>query len=72
MTYLAWSVRNPKFCGELLAETDFDGRRAVIPQITGTAYITGVHAFILSPHDPLQNGFSLTAMEEAQGRETIN
>jgi proline racemase/trans-L-3-hydroxyproline dehydratase len=60
-----YSIVKTKFSGKLLEETEFAGRRAVIPQVTGTAYITGVHDFIMSPDDPLRNGFSLNAMEEA-------
>ena len=60
-----YSIVKTKFSGKLLEETGFAGRRAVIPQVTGTAYITGVHDFIMSPDDPLRNGFSLNAMEEA-------
>jgi len=59
------SIIKTEFSGKLLKETDFAGRRAVIPQVTGTAYITGVHDFIMPLDDPLRNGFSLDAMEEA-------
>ncbi len=62
-----YSIIKTEFSGKLLEETEFAGRRTVIPQVTGTAYITGVHDFIMSPDDPLRNGFSLNAMEEAQG-----
>jgi proline racemase len=62
-----YSIIKTKFSGKLLKETDFADRKAVIPQVTGTAYITGVHDFIMSPDDSLRNGFSLNAMEEAQG-----
>ena len=61
-----YSIIKTKFVGKLLKETEFAGRRAVIPQVTGTAYITGVHDFIMSPDDPLRHGFNLNAIEEAQ------
>jgi len=62
-----YSIIKTEFSGKLLKETNFADRKAVIPQVTGTAYITGVHDFIMSPDDSLRNGFSLNAMEEAQG-----
>jgi len=67
-----YSIIKTKFSGKLLEETEFASRRAVIPQVTGTAYITGVHDFIMPPDDPLRNGFSLNAMEEAQERGISN
>jgi proline racemase len=30
---------------------------AVIPEVTGSAHISGEHRFILHSHDPLQEGF---------------
>lgn len=59
-----YSIIKTKFSGKLLKETDFAGRRAVISQVTGTAYITGVHDFIMSPDDPLRDGFNLNTMNE--------
>ena len=54
-----YSIIKTRFSGKLLEETEFAGKRAVIPQVTGKAYITGVHDFILSPDDPLRDGFNL-------------
>lgn len=34
---------------------DFD---AVITDVTGSAYVTGMHTFVIDPEDPLRNGFS--------------
>ena len=33
--------------------------RTIVPEIEGRAFITGQHAFILDPKDPLKNGFIL-------------
>jgi proline racemase len=38
---------------------DVAGRRAVLPQVTGTAYRTGDHVFSIDPDDPLVPGFVL-------------
>ena len=36
-----------------------EDRDAVVPRITGTAYLTGRHEFVLDPRDPLVPGFVL-------------
>ena len=33
------------------------GYRAVIPQITGSAYVTGFSTYVIVPDDPLKYGF---------------
>ena len=40
-------------------ETDFFGKQAVIPEVSGRSYITGRHQFIIDPDDQFQNGFML-------------
>lgn len=40
-------------------ETEFFGKQAVIPQVSGRSYITGRHQFIIDPDDQFQNGFML-------------
>jgi trans-L-3-hydroxyproline dehydratase len=30
---------------------------AVVPEVSGTSYITGTHTFVFDPEDPLKNGF---------------
>lgn len=37
--------------------TTFGPHRAVIPQVSGTAHITGQNTFYFDPQDPLKNGF---------------
>lgn len=32
---------------------------AIIPEITASAYVTGMHTFVIDPEDPLQEGFRL-------------
>jgi len=32
---------------------------AVVPEVVGAAYITGVHEFVIDPRDPLRDGFML-------------
>ncbi len=38
--------------GTVLDRVGVDGRRAVIPQVTGTAHRTGEHVSTIDPHDP--------------------
>ncbi|MCA9732166.1 proline racemase family protein [candidate division KSB1 bacterium] len=40
-------------------ETMFGDHKAVIPQVTGDAFITGKHEFLLDPKDSMRNGFIL-------------
>ncbi|MCL1147612.1 proline racemase family protein [Shewanella marinintestina] len=40
-------------------ETDFYGKAAVIPEVSGRSYITGKHLFLLDPDDVFQQGFML-------------
>jgi proline racemase/trans-L-3-hydroxyproline dehydratase len=53
------SIVGSTFTGTVLDTIDVDGRRAVIPQVTGMAYRTGEHVFSIDPHDPLVPGFLL-------------
>ncbi|GAB7042373.1 MULTISPECIES: proline racemase family protein [Catenuloplanes] len=46
-----------RFTGRLIGETDVDGRRAVLPTITGRAWITGFGQYVLDPTDPYPHGF---------------
>lgn len=43
--------------GKLIARTKVGKHDAVIPEITGNAYITGICTFILDPEDPMKYGF---------------
>jgi proline racemase len=47
------------FEGRLVAETHVGALPAVIPQVRGSAQITGVHQFVLDPRDPFPQGFLL-------------
>ncbi|GAB7052280.1 proline racemase family protein [Catenuloplanes indicus] len=46
-----------RFTGRLIGETDVGGRRAVLPTITGRAWITGFGQYVLDPADPYPEGF---------------
>jgi proline racemase len=48
-----------RFIGRLHAETTVGGRPAVVPSITGRAWITGTAQYFLDPTDPFPAGFLL-------------
>lgn len=47
------------FTGRIAGETRVDGHPAILPEITGTAYITGFSQFHFDPADPLRAGYLL-------------
>ncbi len=53
------SVINTQFTGKALRETTVGPYRAIIPQITGSAYITGYGQYLIDEEDPVKYGFSL-------------
>ena len=53
------SVIGTRFTGRLVATADVAGVPAVIPEITGRAWITGMGQYLLDAEDPFPAGFSL-------------
>lgn len=53
------SITNSVFIGSVVAEEDYGPYKAVIPQVEGSAHITGMQTFIIDPKDPMKNGFIL-------------
>ena len=53
------SITGSVFTGKVLKEVDFGPFSAVIPEVEGTAYITGMNTFVIDPDDPMQEGFIL-------------
>lgn len=45
--------------GCVVEEAQVGEHAAVTPQISGKAYLTGRHSFVIDPRDPLQHGFLL-------------
>jgi proline racemase len=46
-----------RFIGRLIAETEVGGKPAVVPTITGRAWVTGNAQYTLDPRDPFPAGF---------------
>lgn len=48
-----------RFRARILAETTVGGRPAVLPSITGRAWVTGTAQYLLDPSDPFPAGFEV-------------
>ena len=53
------SIAGSVFKGSVVSEEDYGPFKAVIPQVEGRAYITGMQTFVIDPKDPMKNGFIL-------------
>ncbi|MEX0316211.1 MAG: proline racemase family protein, partial [Allomuricauda sp.] len=53
------SITDSVFKGSVVSEMDYGTFKAVIPQVEGTAHITGKHIFVMDPKDPMKKGFIL-------------
>jgi proline racemase len=51
------SIIGSRFIGQVIETTTFGPHQAIIPQVEGTAHITGIHTFLIDPNDPLRDGF---------------
>lgn len=58
-TLLHESIVGSTFTGAVVGTTLVDGHPAVIPKVTGMAYRTGEHQFVVDDADPLVPGFVL-------------
>jgi proline racemase len=47
------------FTGRLVEETRIGDRAAVVPEITGQAWITGIADYVVDPTDPFPDGFTV-------------
>jgi proline racemase len=61
--FVAESILGTRFTGRVVGETQVgsgaEALPAVRPEITGSAYITGLQQFVLQPDDPFPEGFLL-------------
>ena len=53
------SVIGTRFRARVVEETSVAGRPAIVPEITGRAWITGIGQYLLDPSDPFPAGFRL-------------
>jgi proline racemase len=59
-TLTATSLIGSSFSGRILGETTAGGRAAILSEISGRAWITGMHQHMLDPSDPWPGGYRLT------------
>ena len=53
------SIVGTTFTGRVLERIEVGERPAIVPEITGSAWITGEHTFLIDGDDPLRSGFRL-------------
>lgn len=58
--YLARSIIGSEFACHIDAQTSVGNTRAIVPVISGTAWITGTHQHTLDPTDPYPQGYRLS------------
>ncbi|MEP2029913.1 MAG: proline racemase family protein [Paracoccaceae bacterium] len=59
-TFTARSIINSEFHGRIVQTTTVGDTPAIIPEITGRAWITGTHQHMLDPDDPWPEGYRLS------------
>lgn len=57
--FTSLSPIDTRFTARVVAETTVGDLAAVEVEIEGAAHVTGIHRFVLDPHDPLPEGFLL-------------
>jgi proline racemase/trans-L-3-hydroxyproline dehydratase len=57
--FISAGILGATFEGRLVAETMVGDLPAVVPEVRGSAHVTGVHQFVLDPRDPFPEGFLL-------------
>jgi trans-L-3-hydroxyproline dehydratase len=57
--YIGRSIVGSEFNCRIESETDVGGRAAIVPSISGRAWITGTHQHMLDPTDPWPTGYRL-------------
>jgi proline racemase len=58
-TFVSRGLLGLDFTARIIGETVVDGHPAILPEITGTTYLTGFSQFLFDPNDPLRAGYLL-------------
>ena len=53
------SLIGTRFSGRVASRTEVGDYQAIVPEIEGSAWITGEHTFLLDDSDPLKDGFRI-------------
>ena len=59
-TLRATSIIGSTFDGRIVSETEVNGTPAIVPEISGRAWVTGTHQHMLDPSDPWPEGYRLS------------
>jgi trans-L-3-hydroxyproline dehydratase len=59
-SYIGRSVIDSRFIGKIAGETMVGSHKAIIPQITGRAWISGQTTLLLDPADPWPEGYKVS------------
>ncbi len=57
--YTGRSIIETRFDCRIVEETQLAGRSAIVPEISGRAWITGTQQLMLDPEDPFQEGYRI-------------
>jgi proline racemase len=60
-TFVSRGLLGLDFTGRIAGETTLEGQAAILPEITGTSYLTGFSQFLFDPADPVRAGYLLDA-----------
>jgi proline racemase len=58
-TFVTESITGTLFYSKPIKETIIGTYKAVVPEITGRAFVTGIHNFVIDEDDPFKYGFQL-------------
>ncbi|MFZ5945617.1 MAG: proline racemase family protein [Bacillota bacterium] len=58
-TFVHESIIGSTFTCRIIEETEIAGMPAIVPEISGRAFLTGMSTFMMDPDDPLAEGFEL-------------
>ena len=64
------SLIGSRFEGRILSATTVGGRPAIVPSISGRAWITGMHTYLIDASDPWPEGFQVADMMGVTGSMT--
>jgi proline racemase len=59
-SFEAISIIGSSFTGRILDATEVGGRPAIVPEISGRGWVTGIHQHTLDPDDPWPAGYRLS------------
>ncbi|UWP92324.1 proline racemase family protein [Aliiroseovarius crassostreae] len=58
-SFEAVSIIGSRFAGQIVGNATVGGRPAIIPEISGRGWVTGIHQHMLDPSDPWPGGYRL-------------